>query len=95
VLERNGEETFNLKWKNIIVASGTDGEKVGHVYVPFNDWGEGIGIEPVSNTPPERMEGYINPFNRVPKYYYNMSPLSPDIYLKTCFNLAKEFKESR
>ena len=54
-----------------------------------------FGIEPVSNTPPERMEGYKDPYNRVPKSYYDISPLSPGIYLESCFTRADEFKKSR
>lgn len=95
VLDRNGGGTFNLKWQAVINAENTDGDQVDHVYVPFNDWGEGIGIEPVADNPPERMEGYNDPYDRVPKTYYTNAPLPPDAYLKLNYSWADEFRKTR
>lgn len=95
VLPREEGRTFGTKWGHVIESAASDGRQVAHVYVPFNDWGEGIGIEPVADSGPNRMPDYNDPFARVPAVYQTNSPLSPSAYLDLNRQFANEFKQSR
>jgi len=85
-LERDGGYILNVKWSGLINSCGKQGSKVEHVYVPFNDWGEGGSIEPAADMPP---------LVRGRPRYKTFAPLHATDYLYLNKARAKEFKESR
>lgn len=95
VLARRGGATFLEKWHSVQQAQTEQGDQVDHVYVPFNDWGEGIGIEPVAAQPVLRGGGFADPFDRLPPHYLTNDPLAGDAYLGLTREQAQAFRESR
>jgi hypothetical protein len=90
VVDRQGGDVFISKWKGIINA-GWNGYEINWVYVPFNDYGEGAGIEPITNTPPQRGSGYESCGGRVPQFYTTYLPRSETFYLTINQKCTNEF----
>ncbi len=90
VVDRLDGEVFVDKWMGVI-NSNWNGYKVNWTYVPFNDWGEGLGIEPVSNNPVQRQSGYESCGGRVPQSYKTYLPREETFYLSTNKNCANKF----
>jgi len=85
-MDAQGGRLYHQKWSGIVEALGHYGNEVNHVYVPFNDWGEGASIEPASDTPPRRSDG---------RHYLTFYPLACDGYLELTRYWVKDFKLSR
>ena len=91
-MDRQGGDVFLSKWDGII-NSHWSGYEVDWVYIPFNDWGEGLGIEPVNNNPPQRQVGYESCGGRVPQSYNTYLPREETFYLTTNQKCVNEFLE--
>jgi hypothetical protein len=85
-LDRQAGKLYHRKWSSLVDTRGRFGNEVEHVYVPFNDWGEGASIEPASALPPVRSDG---------TEYHSFSPLGEDAYLDLTRYWAQEFRTSR
>jgi hypothetical protein len=85
-LDREGGRLYHRKWAGLVDARSRHGTGVDHVYVPFNDWGEGASIEPASARPPARASG---------QPYHVFAPLEETAYLDLTRLWGHEFRETR